>query len=469
MKPSEALNPVQDEKTLAERPRHRPLLRRVALLEIVLFLGGALVVDQLFFDGSRFLSVEPHPFWILVVLLSVQYGSRMGLVAALACTVTLLYGNVPERSFAQDIHDWLLSIMELPFLCGVSAVVIGELCSRRITARHQMNNALLAASERESALVDSLHQLNTIKERMEMRVAGQWRTVSKTLNAARAIEEMEPKQVLSQSLELVEHMLGPEHFSIFLLKNNTLHHTFNWGWTPQAEYSQFFKPETPLFSAVIGERRIVCVSNPADEGILDRQGVLAGPLVVPETDVLLGMLKVEKMTFDQLSLSTVKNFEFLCEWIGSLYSKALDYQQYGYPDQKNTASPFHNGLYFPVYNKFLIDLANQAGFSLVLLKVRVHDYPMLPNALKSRFKIVLDQSLKKVLRADDLMLFTDLGLGKFTVLLPNISDQYRKMIKPRLQAMVNEQLGPLPAAIDYELEIYPLTSSMSALHAQSSS
>ena len=303
-------------------------LREIAILEIVVFLGGALLLDQIIFEGDRFLHVEPHPFWFLVILISVQYGSRAGVLSAFACSAGFLVGNIPERLIEQDLHEWVLSFMKLPFLWFVSSVLIGEVSARRITARELMRIEIEELNERESALIDTLYNLNKLKGRLEILVAGQWRTVHKTLKAARDIETMEPDLVLQNSLPLIESLLGPEQFSIYVFKDNALLYAYGQGWEEDWGYFREFRPESSIFSVVVGERRTLCISRPEDELILGNQGVLAGPIYIPETEELIGMLKVEQMAFTQLSMGSLKNFEFMCEWIGSLYVKALEYQKH---------------------------------------------------------------------------------------------------------------------------------------------
>ena len=279
------------------------------------------------FEGDRFLQVEPHPFWFLVVLISVQYGTRAGLLSAFACSAGILIGNIPERLFEQDLHDWVLSFTKLPFLWFVSAALIGEISARRITEREQLSADIEELNKRESALIDTLYNLNKLKGRLEILIAGQWRTVHKTLKAARDIEFVEPDMVLQDSLALIESLLGPEQFSIFVFKENALFYAYGIGWEEDWGYVQEFRSESSIFSVVVGERRTLCISQPEDELILGNQGILAGPIYNPETGELIGMLKVEKMAFTQLSMGSLKNFDFLCEWIGSLYVKAIEYQK----------------------------------------------------------------------------------------------------------------------------------------------
>ena len=115
-------------------------VRHPAFLEITLFLALALAIDWLFLDGTRFHSMSLHPFWILVLLVTVQYGTNAGLFAALASTVALLAGNVPIQAAFQDRFQWLFEIMRLPLLWFLTAVTLGELRMRQIRERELLRS-----------------------------------------------------------------------------------------------------------------------------------------------------------------------------------------------------------------------------------------------------------------------------------------------------------------------------------------
>lgn len=448
---------IEGAKTPSNSPGdsvHKPPFRRIALLELLVFLGGALLIDQLFFEGTRFRHIQPHPFWIPVVLLSVQYGSRMGLVSVLACTSVLLFGNVPERLLEQDFHQWGYSVFLLPLLWFISAIVIGEISSRHINARLKMNEKLSDSLKREATLTESFHKLNAIKERMEIRVAGQWRTVDKTLTAARFIEHQDPTQVLTRSQDLVENLLEPKQFSIYILRDNALHHTFDKGWDEDMDYLRVFGADSPIFTTIVSEKRTICISSPADEGLLAEQGILAGPLILPKTGEFLGMLKIEKLAFGGLSLNTLKKFEFLCEWIGSIYGRAIEYQLHGNSPYSQADQFFQNENFFEFYKIFLTGLANRIGFSLTMLKIHVPDYTVLSNEMKSLFKVALGQSVKDVLRRTDLIFLSDVRQGEYTVLISDTGKQYKGFVKARLQDALEEKLASLAKSIDYSLEMH---------------
>lgn len=83
-------------KAEEQAPRELFGLRATALIEMAIFFAVALGLDALVFDGDRFREVAPHPFWALVILVSLQYGTNEGLLAAIFSSAALLVGNIPR-------------------------------------------------------------------------------------------------------------------------------------------------------------------------------------------------------------------------------------------------------------------------------------------------------------------------------------------------------------------------------------
>ena len=93
-------------------------------------------------------------------MISAQYGTTEGLVAAAAATAALLLGNFPDRSINQDIYDNILAIAQLPLMWAASAVVLGELRERHIRERDQLKEDLVGALSREEQITNSYERLN---------------------------------------------------------------------------------------------------------------------------------------------------------------------------------------------------------------------------------------------------------------------------------------------------------------------
>jgi hypothetical protein len=138
-------------------------VRLSAIIEITLFFGGSLLVDHFFFDGTRFRSASQHPFWIPVLLVSAQYGTTGGLLAAMAATVALLSGKLPPETISQDRFAWWFEIGKLPLLWFIAALTLGELRTRQIRERAILRDQLAETSRREQVLADAYRRLSGVR------------------------------------------------------------------------------------------------------------------------------------------------------------------------------------------------------------------------------------------------------------------------------------------------------------------
>lgn len=304
-------------------------LNRAAVVETVVFFAAALAIDFVFLDFDRYRGLEPHPFWIAVLLVSIQYGTAEGLFAAAAATAAYLTGALPEPRVDQDLYAWLLTTTLLPVLWFVAAVVAGELTGRMRRERDDLRVELEQAKKREDVIAAAYRRLDRRRENLEARVAGQLRSVFAIYNAAKGIEKMSTGEVVAGVAELVSTVMSPRRFSLFLLSKGELVFATGEGWDEGSSERRVYDGQSALFQAVVGSRRTLAVASAADEAVLAGEGALAGPLVNLETGEVIGMLKIEETGFLQLNVTTLENFRLLCEWIGTAFAQARRFETMG--------------------------------------------------------------------------------------------------------------------------------------------
>ncbi|MBI3813016.1 MAG: GAF domain-containing protein [Nitrospinae bacterium] len=274
-------------------------------------------------DGRRFWGVNPHPFWIIILLISVQYGVNEGLLAALLSGTALLVYNLPEQKITQDIHDYLLEICIHPLMWFSAAVIVGNLRTKQMQELQKIRYDLSDALKREELISSAYNKVNSMKNNLEARIAGQMRSAISIYRAAKSMEALEPEKILYASVELIHAVIKPDKFSIFLLTGNTLEALVIEGWNPDDNFSRTFTQDSALFREVMGRHRVLCIKDKQDEIVLDEEGILAGPLINPDSGNVFGMLKIEAVGFKDLNLVNIESFNILCEWIGTAYNKAL--------------------------------------------------------------------------------------------------------------------------------------------------
>jgi hypothetical protein len=411
--------------------------RTSPIAETAFFIAAVLAADVVWGHGDRFIHLNPHPFWVIVLFMAVQYGTTEALLATGACTIALLAGNMPAQAFGQDVHDYALQVLLAPLLWMAASVLFGELRVRH-RLLHNENVDLLQNAERRVALLSRAHgELTTAKERLETRLAGQLRTATGMIEAARTLETLDPNQVLEGASELVTTALNARAFSLFLLKGDSLVLVAARGWKGERDFAQRYHASTPLFREVVGAQRFVSVATAEGEAVLDRQGLLAGPLIHPHTGKLLGMLKVEDLSFLDFNLSVVHTFKALCGWIAAAYANAITHSEGRIEDEK---TQLFGMKYLDRQMEYMTEVSLRFGFDLTLLVFRV-EVAELSEQERRTLPAVLGQVSRRVLRRTDMVFSHEPAGTQFAVLLPGASPEGAIVVIRKLVIALHKACG----------------------------
>lgn len=416
-----------------EEQRHIFGLRLSAIIEVGLFFLVAILWDVIFSGGDRFWGVEPHPFWIIVVLLAVQYGVAEGILAVVVSTLVLLLGNLPEQTFDQDMYGYLFEIAINPLMWTVTAVILGILRERHIREREELREQVKLAKEREEKIAESYEWVRDLKQRMELRIAGQLRSSIDTYRAAKAVEKLNPQDVLEGVSELINAVMSPDKFSVFLRENGTATATIMSGWTEDDAFPRQYDNNSRLFQEVIGNRQTLCVVNDEHERILGGDAMLAGPLVDTVSGQVIGMLKVEKLEFSELNLSSIEAFRAICEWVGMAFVNAGKYQV---AKEGSVINPDHNLMtpgYFKRYTDYIAALAKRLNFDVSMLVIKLVDADRLDPAVLERVARELARSVDGILRSVDLAFDYQSEEGQFSIVLPATSKSGARIVQEKIE------------------------------------
>lgn len=301
-------------------------LRAAAIVEMAIFFLAVLAVDRFFFAGDRFGTIAPHPFWIIVLLTSVQYGTAEGLLAAVLSTAALLAGNLPEPDLGSDRYRIFLELAQRPICWFVAAVVLGEIRRRQAAREDALRAQLEAATAREAGLLDICTKLGEAKDHLETRVAAQPATVLELCRVAQKLERLDPDLALQGAMDVVRAAVRPRKFSVYVRLGHSLDLAYQQGWTDDDRWSRSISLSSPLASALSDGRRVVCVALPGDTLLLGAEGLIAGSLCDPSTGKMLGMLKIEAWEFEDVYTTRIRTFEAIADWVAAIYAQARLHQ-----------------------------------------------------------------------------------------------------------------------------------------------
>ena len=366
-------------------------IRRVAFLEIALFFAIMLILDIVVGSGNRFIDAYPHPFWIIVLLITIQYGTTEGLIVAAVSTTVFLAWNLPAQQLDQSIYDYLLHIVYRPLLWFCSAVLFGELRNRHIKAADELDENFREAEEKNITITNAYGNLKKIKEKLETHMAGELHSSINAYNAIKSIGTLNPSRTLLGMEEFVKAVLDPEKFSVYGLGPDGFESAICVGWDDEGEqYSRRFLNTSPLYHEIAGRQRMLCCINDEDAGILGEEGILAGPLIDSDTGEVFGMLKIEDIGFTRLSLNNVETFRVLCEVTGIAHSNAERYRQAEANSLINMDNHLYSYAYFQQQKKVFTELANWSELSCSILAVRLEN----TRGFSTAERIQIAQSLK---------------------------------------------------------------------------
>jgi len=300
-------------------------LRVSAYWEILAFFVFMGLLAFLCGTSFNYFTVSPHPFWIVVILMAVQYGTNEALLATCVATLVLFLGPLPPRTILEQKYEYFFLLAKTPLLWFVFAVALGELRMKHLREKTQLQQKVVQAKEKEKQMAEAYLSLKRIKEHLELHVASEMQTVLVGIQAIKELKENNKQSVIKGACDLISTIITPEKFSIYLLENHELVQVANQGWEEKELYAKIFSSNDRLFQEVIEKRKIVSIHTSATE-ILGKEGVLAVPITSKETKEVLGMIKIEQVPFVRLKTSMVESVRIIGEWVGESYKNLHEAQ-----------------------------------------------------------------------------------------------------------------------------------------------
>src|SRR5262245_17680778 len=140
-------------------------LERVIVSSMLLLVAAATPI------GSHLGSMSPHPLWVLVLLLSSQYGTMPGLAAAVAAMAVHWLAGAPPQAGGEDIYDYLYRVWREPMLWPVAAVVLGGFRAQHAQKTEALRVRLAEADAQLRTIGGYAEGLRSHCESLERRIA----------------------------------------------------------------------------------------------------------------------------------------------------------------------------------------------------------------------------------------------------------------------------------------------------------
>jgi polysaccharide biosynthesis protein PelD len=265
-----------------------------AMIELAVLIVLIVAIDWAF-PALGFTTLEPSPFWLPVLLLSLQYGTVAGLLAAAAATAAYVFNGVAEQAVGENFFSYLLRIWALPILWIGVALVLGQFRLRQIAEKQVLRQDLAKRTAEAERLTSYSNDLAARCRRLERELTT--RTAAPVKPVLDALAKFaDPAGSLSAALDSVTTTLWPgAQISVSAVTPSGCEVLATSGWPPTASWATEIAATHPLYRAMAAERRPVSILFRGDEIVLSGHGMAAQPIISPDGSRVLGMFKIEKI------------------------------------------------------------------------------------------------------------------------------------------------------------------------------
>ena len=280
-----------------------------ALVELALF--AAIIAAEWAWDPFPDLTkLNPHPYWLLILLISLQYGTVSGFLAAsLAIVGTVLIG-LPEQDIGEAYFSYLVRAWAQPVLWLIVGLLLGGFRMRQIEQRDDLLN-MVDELETQGRLVDThAKSLQARCDRLEREFVSRAKPETDALLDAMAGLGKGGGAV--ETAAALDAAFPGAQASVFARSGDRLQLVHAHRWPAIARASTVFNGQDPITKAVLGDGRSLSILHAADERLLSGEGMMAVPIVNDHNETL-GMLKIENLPPAAIGMATLDRLRIVAQ------------------------------------------------------------------------------------------------------------------------------------------------------------
>jgi len=307
------------------------LLRRVRdsnapwLVELVVLYSLLLVLAFVLPGPNELTAINPHPFWIPVLLLSMQYGSLGGFAAALVGSLLHWLIGAPVHAGSEDFYDYVYRIWREPMLWLGASVVLGGLRAQQLDTVDALRLRLSQSDTQRRTIADLADRLKRHCAALERAGAcADDRSIEAGLVALHEVETASADQLDESIARAAQLLLGSDAYVVLEVRDGGLQVvgalTRQVGGRASRSGQDAGVVLTPRQEEALLRNRMLDVHRAGDAELLAGLGVMACPILAAG-DRCLGVLVVQSMDPALLAAGAGTSLKALCSSIASSWTR----------------------------------------------------------------------------------------------------------------------------------------------------
>ena len=291
-----------------------PPLAAIAEILVLVVLPGLL--DHFVPAFPSINETQPHFFWLPVILLTVQYGTVSGLLAAGASILLSALLGWPEQEIGENHFSYLLRIGLQPVLWMTAAIILGQFRLRQIERKEALVRAVTELTAQRQSIAEHARNLRGRCDALERLIAARpVPEASRLLAAMGRVQSPHPPEAAAALHEAIGLGFGGGCVSIWVNEGGALRLADRHGTSPVALAHDVLGASEPITRAVLEQGRQLSVLEVSEERELGGLG-LAGVPISGADRRITGMLLLEHAQPEALDSTTTARLAALALVVG---------------------------------------------------------------------------------------------------------------------------------------------------------
>jgi hypothetical protein len=285
------------------------------LHELIVLVALIFFIEMAIPGSASLAQISPHPLWIPVLLLSVQYGTASGVAAAATATALSWAMGWPTQTSGEDFYAYSLRIWKEPMLWFAAAIILGALRRQQIVERDGLADRLKQSLTQTETIAERFDRLQLHCADVELRIAcARDGSIGTALSALAELRNGKSDDIASRLAHAVDLMLGSARYSVLAWREGSLVMLDELGHGAQRWPGVMREPdlETACERALISSHGTLSVLNDEGARLLNGVGLIAVPISGRDWDKPSGIFIVEQIEAARLNLESVLAADAIC-------------------------------------------------------------------------------------------------------------------------------------------------------------
>ena len=410
------------EKT-ERKDTQRAIPEFVGMAALVLAMGCIISPSDPFL-----LDVQPHPFWAIVLLVAVRYGSPAGPVAGISCAVLHVLGLWVVGVRPADLLQMGSTEIVVPLLYVVIGAIVGDTVESHMRRGDYLKGQLKELRDRLNYSESRRTELELAYQQVESRVAGNTDTLLSFYDGLMRMTSTDRREVYRALVELIKRQHRADRCGVWLRQADG---------SFRREYPEpaSDEPVPTVGQVALEEGGVVTAAGlfGQDEDEVDPEAGLMAGLISAGDGEVRAVAVVQSMQFIGYTPTTVKLFGQLLDVASRSVSRATALENAQRSRVEDPSLQVSSEVYLRTRARQELSLAERRGTPASLMLCGLPGG--LPASVRNRLIAALAEIVRNQTRSSDTVAYLG-DEAALAVFMPDTDGDGCRIVMERLQKRV---------------------------------